>query len=271
MTSVRFTSCQASSADLFCDAIVQLIGKRLGVRTEFVKDLPWKERERGFDEGTIEVCWMCGWPYAERADTLSTDLGLLAAPVMADPRYRDRPIYFSDIIVRADSRFQAFGDLRGASWAYNEPKSHSGYNVVRYFLAKQNIDGSFFGSVVESGSHAASMDLILAGEVDGSAIDSTVLESFGRSCPEIAPLLRVIGTIGPSPGPPWVMRSSLLPTLRDALRREFLTMHDSADGRAILQAAAVRRFGAVNDEDYDPIREMAAASATTHFEVSLVV
>jgi phosphonate transport system substrate-binding protein len=260
--SIKFTSCQAPSADRFCAAIVQLIGRRLGVRTEFVNNVPWSERERGFDEGAIEVCWMCGWPYAERADSRSADFHLLAARVMGDSRYLDQPIYFSDLVVRADSPFQAFDDLRGGSWAYNEPKSHSGYNAVRYLLAKQNGDGRFFRSVIESGSHAASIDRILTGELDGAAVDSTVLDSIRQNDPERASLLRVIGTIGPSPAPPWVMRSTLSPALRHALRNEFLAMHEHPGGRAILEAAGVKRFGAVTNEDYDPIREMAAAGAT---------
>ena len=258
---VKFTSCQAPSADVFCGAVVRFIGERLGLRTELVMDLPWKERERRFDSGDIDVCWMCGWPYAMRVDRLPLTLDLIAAPVMADPRYLDQPIYFSDIVVRVDSPFATFEDLEGRAWAYNEPMSHSGYNAVRYFLAMQGRDGGCFRSVVESGSHEASIDLVLNRTIDASAIDSTVLEAIGRRRPEIKPLLRVIGTIGPSPAPPWVVRSSLSRHLRDALRKAFLTMHQSAEGRTILQSAALQRFEPVDDRYYDSIREMAATGS----------
>jgi phosphonate transport system substrate-binding protein len=259
---MKFTSCQAPSADPFVAELVRLIGKQLGMPTELVKDLPWKERERQFDRGDIDICWMCGWPYADRADSRA-GLELIAAPVMADPRYSDRPIYFSDVVVRADSRFEAFQDLRSASWAYNEPMSRSGYNVVRYFLALKKIDGGFFGKVVESGSHGSSLDLILSGSVDASAIDSTVLAAITAQRPEIRSRLRVIETIGPSPAPPWVMRSSLPQSVRDAVRRGFLALHESAEGRALLQEGALQRFSAVDDKDYDPIREMAAIASAT--------
>jgi phosphonate transport system substrate-binding protein len=260
-TALKFTSCQAPITDLFCDAVARTVGERLGMRTQFVRDVPWQEREHGFDLGEIEVCWMCGWPYAVRADSPSADLDLIAAPVMAGPRYLDQPVYFSDVVVRTESPFKSFEDLRGKSWAYNEPMSHSGYHVVRHFLATQKRYGGFFGSVVESGSHQASVDLILSGVVDGSAIDSTVLEAILRLRPELTPLLRVIETLGPSPSPPWVMHSSTSRDLRDAVRKEFLTMHERAEGRAILEGAGVRRFAAVDDHYYDAIREMAAAGA----------
>jgi phosphonate transport system substrate-binding protein len=259
---VKFTSCQAPSADAFCAEVVELIGKQLGLRTEFINDLPWKDREGLFDSGDIDICWMCGWPYADRADSRA-GLELIAAPVMADPRYCNRPVYFSDVAVRAESRFETFQDLRGASWAYNEPTSHSGYNVVRYFLTMKNIDGAFFGKVVESGSHAASIELILRGSVDASAIDSTVLSAIILDRPGIKDTLRVIEAIGPSPAPPWVMRSSLSPGLRDAVRDAFLTLHETAEGHVIFERAAVQRFAAVSDQDYDRIREMAAIGAAT--------
>jgi phosphonate transport system substrate-binding protein len=86
ISPVKCTSCQAPSADLLCDAVVRFTGQRLGMRTEFVSDVPWKERERRFDRGEIEVCWMCGWPYADRADSPLADLDLIAAPVVSDPR-----------------------------------------------------------------------------------------------------------------------------------------------------------------------------------------
>ena len=261
MTQLTFTSCQAPTAEAFCSEVVQFIGEQLGVRTEFVRDVPWQDRERWFDQGDIDVCWMCGWPYALRADGPSPGLDLIAAPVMADPHYLDRPVYFSDVVVRADSRYTTFAELRGSAWAYNEPRSHSGYNVVRHFIAGRQIHGKFFGTVIESGSHQASIDLIVNGAVSASAIDSTVLAAILRLRPTLQSVLRVIETIGPSPAPPWVMRSSLPRDLREALQMQFATMHESDAGRAILQRAGVKRFEAVFDRHYDAIRVMAETAA----------
>lgn len=262
---LTFTSCQAPIAEAFCEALVALVGRRLGVATHFVADVPWQGRERRFDAGEIQVCWMCGWPYAERADAALAQLELLAAPVMADPRYGDRPVYYSDVVVRADSRFASFAELRGACWAYNEPRSHSGYNAVRYLLASRGIRDRFFGSAVESGSHQASVDLVLRRSVDASAIDSTVLEAMRRCRPELGPLLRVIDTIGPSAAPPWVMRTSLPGSLRAALREQFLSIGACAEGEALLRQAGVQRFAAVDDRHYGGIRRMAAVGALAIF------
>ena len=68
-------------------------------------------------------------------------------------RYGGRPIYFSDVIVHRDSPFRSFLDLRGHSWAYNEPLSHSGYGITRYHLLELGETGGFFSEVVEAGFH----------------------------------------------------------------------------------------------------------------------
>jgi len=62
---------------------------------------------------------------------LAAPIQLLAAPVLHDERYQGQPVYFSDLVLRADARYQAFTDLRGATLAYDEPHSYSGYLVLR--------------------------------------------------------------------------------------------------------------------------------------------
>lgn len=255
--SLKMASCMASNADPVCEAIAAYLGDRLGLAVEFVKAIPWQERERLFDEGEIQLCWICGLPYVWKADRGFPAIELLAAPVMAGARYGDRSIYFSDVVVLKESRFKTFDDLRGASWAYNEPRSHSGSYVVRHRLAEMAAGPRFFGSVIESGAHQASLDLILAGAVDASAIDSTVLETELRARPEISERISIIETLGPSPMPPWICLKSLPRELRELLRRALLGMRDDEEGRAILFAGRMSHFARVEDADYDPIRRMA--------------
>src|SRR5262249_31740202 len=116
---LRFSSCQAPIAEPFCKALAAFIGDKLSISSEFVADIPWQERERLLDRGDIQVCWICGLSYVRK-----NNVDLLVAPVMSQPRYSGKPVYYSDVIVRADSAFRSFDDLRGTRWAYNEPGSH---------------------------------------------------------------------------------------------------------------------------------------------------
>jgi phosphonate transport system substrate-binding protein len=261
---LRFTSCQAEIAESFCRVLSAFIGKRLGVPAEFVGDIPWQERERLLDLGEIHVSWICGLPYVKKS-IREGPIKLLATPVMSLPRYAGLPIYYSDIVVHAESSLRSFSDLRGAVWAYNEPGSHSGYNLVRYHLAAQGIRDRYFGRLVESGSHQDSLQMLLSRTIDATAIDSTVLEMAFASEPWIIETIRTVAVLGPSPAPPWVVHRSVPYEMQEALRQEFLSMHTRQEGQCILEAAGISRFVRVSDENYDPIREMDRVAATVEW------
>lgn len=258
---LRLTSCQAENAEAFGRAVTRYVGQQLGIVAEFVDDVPWQERERLLDAGAIHAGWICGLPYVMRADRPRPGLELLAAPVREGTRYAGRPVYFSDIVVRHDHPARTFNDLRGSRWGYNEPRSHSGYEIVRYQLARLGEGGGFFARVIETGAHQKTLRMIVQGEVDASAIDSTVLETELRGRPDLARQLRVIETWGPSPAPPWVVSRRLPAGLRRRLRDVLTSMHREPAGRAILREARVERFRDVVDADYDPIRGVAAGAA----------
>jgi phosphonate transport system substrate-binding protein len=257
MESLRIASLMAENADFIVAGVARYLQERVDVAVEVVGDVPWQERQRMLDAGEVHVAWICGLPYVLRADKRKPRIELLAAPVMEGDRYDDRPIYFSDVVVRRDSDFHVFADLQGASWAYNEPGSHSGYNVVRHYLATMCDTWEYFSRVVESGSHQASLQMILEGEIDASAIDSTVLELELERDPSTQERIRIIKTLGPSPIPPFVVRRDVPRGLRESVREALIGMDETEAGRAVLAEGPVAGFARVEDRDYDVIRRMA--------------
>lgn len=254
--ALTISTCMAPNMEGFCRDLANYLALRLSLPVTLIIDIPWQERERMLDEGEIDFCWICGSPYIRKAAQSPGWIEPLVAPVMSGRRYQNRPIYFSDVVVHVDSPYGHLTDLQGAAWAYNEPGSHSGYGVVRYALAMQGKTLEFFGRVIASGAHQASLAMILKREVDGSAIDSTVLELELARHPEIAAKIRIIDTFGPSPIPPWVVSRAVPEELRKALREILSRMGADPAGRAILQRAGMARFEAAADSDYDPIWEM---------------
>ena len=126
------------------------------------------------------MLWLCGLPYVHKADLAESGMELLAVPIPAGERYQDRDRFiFPTWSCAGTAPVESFRDLRGATWAYNEPRSHSGFNVVRAHLFDLGELDRFFADVVEAGAHSNSLQMILSGAVDGAAIDSTVLEWLG--------------------------------------------------------------------------------------------
>ena len=196
---------------------------------------------------------MCGWPPASRPPVEP-----LAAPVLAGDRYGGRPVYYSDVIVRRDSPISCLEELRGCSWAYNEPASHSGHTVTLYSLVRMGARPGFFGRVVEAGFHQRAIRLVHTGAVDAAAIDSQVLAVELRDHPQLADRLRVIGSFGPSTIQPVVAASRLPGRLRT---RSGSCWSGSATTRRrgrLLDHGFIDRFSPVDDAAYDDIRAMLA-------------
>lgn len=189
----------------------------------------------------------------------------VAAPVLQGARYRGQPVYFSDVIVHRDSPHHHFVDLRGASWAYNDPDSHSGYNISRFTLMQMGETQGFFGRVVETGYHQRSIRLVADRQIDASAIDSQVLAVELRDHPELAAQLRVIDSLGPSTIQPVVVSSRLPQGLKASIRDVLLALGADSAARGQLAHGFVERFVAVGDAAYDDIRAMEAAADKVGF------
>ena len=253
---LTLATCQADNTVPISRALADYLSARLARPVHFLAGVDWRDAYAAIAAGRIDIGWICGRPYVDLL-AAGAPISLLAAPVMAGARYGGRPIYFSDVVVRRDSHIRRFADLRGASWAYNEPGSQSGYHVTRYHLARLGETGRYFGRVVGSGGHMRSLQLVLSGAIDASAIDSTVLEWAEARDPTLGQLIRVIDTLGPSPIPPLVVAGVQGRVLHEPLRAALLDLPATAEGRALLELGGLAHFAPVEDSDYDAIRAMA--------------
>jgi len=261
MDTITLVSLMAENARPIYQGIADYLSRRIGVRAALVAGMPWQEQERMLDAGRAEVGFICGLLYVQKCDRVE----LLAAPVMRGERYGGRPVYFSDVVVRHDSHFQSFDDLRGAALAYNDPSSFSGNAALRAHLAALGETDGFFGRVVESGGHLWSLALILERQVDAAAIDSTVLDLELARRPDLAGRLRAVAAIGPSPIPPVVVARHVPEALKQQLRGALLEMHEDARGRALLSSGGIAGFAALADADYDDIRRKARSAEGVSF------
>ena len=202
---------------------------------------------------------ICGLPYVWLAARRPSPVEPLAAPVLRGARYAGRPVYYSDVIVRHDSPISCLEELRGRSWAYNEPASHSGHTVTLYSLVAMGARPGFLGPVVEAGFHQRAIRLVAAGSVDAAAIDSQVLAIELRDHPPLADRLRVIACFGPSTIQPVVAATRLPGRLKDQVRELLIELGDDPPSRRALDHGFMQGLAPVEDAAYDDIRAMLAA------------
>jgi phosphonate transport system substrate-binding protein len=258
---LRFGTFLAPNVLPVYQAVADEVGRRLGIATELVVETDYT----ACAEDRNEVCFVCSLPYVEFERRGVAPAVPIAAPVLQGERYGGRPVYFSDVIVRRDSSLHSFLDLRGRSWAFNEPLSHSGYGITRYHLLQLGETSGFFGAVVEAGFREEAVRLVAAGEVDASAIDSQVLAVMLRDDPALARALRVVDALGPSTIQPVAVSKRVPPELREEIRRVLTSMHERPPVRERLALGLVERFVPVGPEDYDDIRAMLEACETAGF------
>jgi phosphonate transport system substrate-binding protein len=234
------------------ELVTEEIGRRLGVPTELVVESSYESCEKDQNE----VCFVCSLPYVT-FERQGLDLAVpVAAPVLRGERYGGRPIYFSDVIVHRDSPFLTFLDLRGRSWAYNEPLSWSGYGITRYHLVTLGETNGFFREVVEAGFHREAIRMVAQGQVDGSAIDSQVLSIELRDHTDLAEQVRVVGALGPSTIQPVAVSRRVPQDVQEAIRDVLVTVAEDSAVRQRLSVALVERFVPVDAGSYDDIRMM---------------
>ena len=243
--------------------ITRYVGKCLGTSTTLHIGQSLDE----FATGETDVGFLCGLLYAKMSPQ-TRPIELLAAPVVMGKRYADKPLYYSDVIVHRDSAYTSFDTLQGARWAFNEEASHSGYNVVSYSLLQRGETLDFFGSMLKTGSHFASVQAVLNGKAHAAAIDSHVLDVWFQQKPELARQLRVVEMLGPSTIPPIVVSTHVDAQTRRRIQEILCTMHKDAEGTRGLHTGLIERFVLVEDGNYDDIRRMLVC--VQEREVSLV-
>jgi phosphonate transport system substrate-binding protein len=259
---LRFATYLAPNALPVYEAVAEWVGRRVGIPTELSVGNGYERLENGSED----VAFICGLPYVGLADRPDPAVVPIAAPVLAGGRYGGLPIYFSDVIVRRAHPASRFEDLAGASWAYNERDSQSGYGIMRAKLVEIGATGGFFGRIVETGLHQRSIRMVADGHVDASAIDSQVLAIELKGHPDLAERLRIVDTLGPSTIQPVVAARRLPVPLRKALTQAILEAGDDPRARAGLDRGLVDGFVSIGDGAYDDIRAMKAAAQRAGLE-----
>lgn len=250
--AIRFATFLAPNIYHTYEHVACYVGEKVGYSTRLAVGQSFEE----FAVGQVDVGFICGLPYVHLADSPGSPVELLAAPVLQGERYQNKPVYFSDVIVRRDSPFTSFDDLGGCVWAYNQRTSHSGYNLVCYSLLEQGKTLGYFGTMVETGSHRRSLQFVLEGQADATAIDSHVLDVLLSQEKDLALQLRVVAMLGPSSIPPVVVARSLDSNLKWRMREALITMDDDPDAADGLHEGRIDHFVAVTDADYDDIRKI---------------
>ncbi len=202
-------------------------------------------------------------------------------PLVSDPALALRvvgvPVYdapdcgagehVSYIVGRQGDGAATLADYRGRRAAINARHSNSGYNLLRAAVAPLARDGRFFGAVVETGAHRASIAAVLGGEADIAAIDALTYAALRRFEPDAIAGLRIVDRTASSATLPFVTaRSTSIETVA-ALR---MALADAATDPALGEARDALFLGHVipgGVERYASVRAIEIAAIASGYPV----
>ncbi|MBI5873079.1 MAG: phosphate/phosphite/phosphonate ABC transporter substrate-binding protein [Candidatus Omnitrophica bacterium] len=200
--------------------------------------------------GDVDAAFVCSGPYVDGKKEFG--LELIAMPVVYG-----EPVYYSYVIVAADSPIKDLNGLRGKVFAFTDPLSNTGKIVPTYMLGQMNESPeTFFSKYIYTDTHDASIKAVADKKVDGASVDSLIWDYLKKTQPELTAKTKIILKSPPYGSPPLVVRPGLSPQIKDKLREVFLNAHLDAEGKELLKRMMMDRFAPGDDKNYDSIREI---------------
>jgi phosphonate transport system substrate-binding protein len=240
------------------EALAEVMGAELHLDQQMSGPPPGDDP---FRDGRFDLGWVCSTAYVDlalRGKAPSVQLAGVAW-VPDDPAVEGRPVYFGDVVVRADSEIASLADLAGHAIGCNDPVSLSGHHALLYELQHQNHDSDQFADLVFTGGHHASLDQLIGGSLDAAVVDSVVRIGRARHDDDVAGL-RVVKRLGPWPVQPLVARVDLSSHVVRRIRGRLLAANADRAMQRELKAASLTRLVPVAADHYASVH--AAMSRT---------
>jgi phosphonate transport system substrate-binding protein len=163
---------------------------------------------------------------------------LIATSLLQHEEEHDLSSTFFDIVVRQDSALKSPGDIEGCTWAYHRELSH----VEDYLVYEQATSPLKIGRAIEVSSQAKALRYVLDGKAEAAVIDSRLFDLVLSNSPGMADRLRILDTYSYALSPLVVVAAGLPATLKQKLRKVFLTVHQHTLFAQRLSGGPIERF-----------------------------
>jgi len=162
--------------------------------------------------------------------------------------------YKSVIIARKDSGIARTADLKGRSFAFVDPTAASGHLFPKSGLLQAGYDPeTFFGRVIFSGSHDASILAVANKKVDAAAVADRILASAIAKGQVKQDELEIVWSSNPIPESPMVWRKDLDPALKAKIAKALANVKDLPWG----DQGVLNGFQPTTDAAYSVVRDTA--------------
>ena len=211
----------------------------------------------------LGLAMICGQPFARRVPRPR----LIAAPVPSPAHYGNRPVYFTDFVVRADSPAARLEDTFGGIVGYTLEDSLSGGVAPRVHLAglrerRGNDDGRLYSGAVGNLIHARGViEALVRGDIVVGPVDSYYHDLLRHNDPAFASQVRTIASTEPRPIPPLVATADIGDGAVAAIRTALTAALSEPGLAAPVARLLLAGFAWPTDDDYAPLADLAGSKA----------
>lgn len=230
--------------------IFNYVSSKIGKKILFKQRKSYREVNELLHHQELDFAFICSGAYIEANKDFD-------AEILVVPQMKGKTEYYAYIIVRKDSNFNRFEDLKGCSFAFTDPLSNTGCLYPKYLVKKIDQSGEkFFSRIIYTYAHDYSIQAVESKLVDGASVDSLIFDYIQENSPQNIANLKIIKRSMPFGMPPVAIHPKLDINLKKALQSVLLEMTSDSEGREILSHLGIERFVLGDNRDYDSIRNM---------------
>ncbi len=167
--------------------------------------------------------------------------------------------YYGILFVRTQSGIKTAEDMYGKRMVFVDRATTAGYLLpLDYFKQNGIADYStWFAEYYFAGTQEDAILEVLKGYADVGAAKNTIFYQLARDNPQILDNLQILATSPHVPENAFGVRCDLAEGLTTLLREHLLSMHQTPEGRAALDALGVQHFVLTTEKDYQPVFDYA--------------
>jgi phosphonate transport system substrate-binding protein len=227
-----------------------LMEKKLGERVKVFTATDYAGVIEAMRKDRVDIAWFGPLSYVLAEQEAGAE-----AIAVGIRKGQNTSTYKSIYVARCDSGIQSLKDLKGKSVAFVDPASTSGGLVPTYLIkqASGQMPEQYFGKFTYAGSHDAA-ELAVKNKTVDAAADNDItynkmlakgLISKDESC--------IIAESDPLPGSPLVVRGSLSPEEKEAIKQAILEAHNDIQ---VTGYGELSHYVEAKPADYQQIRDL---------------
>ena len=254
IANARMYAVGAQTGELW-RALLSAVTAQGGLNVEVIEHAPPAAIDDLWRRTDMAAVFMCGLPYS-RAEPKPT---LIAAPVPSPAEFAGRPEYWSELVVRRDSRFYDLESTLGGTLCLTAPNSQSGYAAaLQHLMAFDVARGSKAGArsplyreiAAPAITPLGAVTAVVAGTADVAPIDAYAYRLLQKHRGDLTSKLRTVARTARTPIPPLVASIEGA----TALRAAFTAAHRDPALKILMAGLELSHFVTPDPRDYDALR-----------------